>query len=121
MENLYEAERKRRVRRVRFYKVNRGYANSSLPHIGEMKMRELQLMGLVCVCVCERDGGRGARRQSLGTEPGMPSLEAKQEHGEPSREQSHLQRQPPLLVECTVAFCSSAQPRHFFWACLHPM
>lgn len=82
------------MRRVRFHKVNCGYANTSLPHIGEMKMRELQLMGLVCVCV--RDGGRGARRQSLGTEPGMPSLEAKQEHGEPSREQSQLQRQTPL-------------------------
>lgn len=49
-ENLYETERKRRVRRVRFYKVNCGYANASLPHIGEMKMRELGLMGLVCVC-----------------------------------------------------------------------
>lgn len=54
--------------------------------------------------VCVRDGGRGARRQSLGTEPGMPSLEAKQEHGEPSREQSQLQRQPPLLAECAVPF-----------------
>lgn len=46
-ENLYETERKRRVR---FHKVNCGYANASLPHIGEMKMRELRLMGLVCVC-----------------------------------------------------------------------
>lgn len=99
-ENLDETEKKRRVSRVRSYKVNCGYANASLPHIGEMKMRELQLMGLVCVCA--RDGGRGARRQSLGTEPGMPSLEAKQEHGEPSREQSQLQRQPPLLAECAV-------------------
>lgn len=35
------------------------------------------------LCVCVRDGGRGARQQSLGTEPGMPSLQAKQEHGEP--------------------------------------
>lgn len=63
-------------------KVNRGYVNASLPHIGATKMRELQLMGLACVYVRE-DGGRGARRQSLGTEPGMPSLQAKQEHGEP--------------------------------------
>lgn len=35
------------------------------------------------LCVRVSDGGRGARRQSLGTEPGMPSLQAKQEHGEP--------------------------------------
>lgn len=42
----------------------------------------------LCVCVCVRDGGRGARRQSLGTEPGMPSLQAKQEHGEPLGERS---------------------------------
>lgn len=40
------------------------------------------------LCVCVRDGGRGARRQSLGMEPGMPSLQAKQEHGEPSGERS---------------------------------
>ncbi len=40
------------------------------------------------LCVCVRDGGRGARRQSLGTEPGMPSLQAKQEHGEPLGERS---------------------------------
>lgn len=38
--------------------------------------------------MCESMGGRGARRQSLGTEPGMPSLQAKQEHGEPLRERS---------------------------------
>lgn len=35
------------------------------------------------LCVRVSDGGRGARRQSPGTEPGMPSLQAKQEHGEP--------------------------------------
>lgn len=40
------------------------------------------------LCVCVRDGGRGARRQSLGTEPGMPSLQAKQERGEPLGERS---------------------------------
>ncbi|TNN69340.1 hypothetical protein EYF80_020491 [Liparis tanakae] len=40
------------------------------------------------LCACVGDGGRGARRQSLGTEPGMPSLRAKQEHGEPSGERS---------------------------------
>lgn len=41
----------------------------------------LQTTRQACV-LCVRVGGRGARRQSLGTTPGMPSLQAKQEHGE---------------------------------------
>lgn len=47
------------------------------------------------LCVCVRDGGRGARQQSLGTEPGMPSLQAKQEYGEP-------------LGECSLATTAAA-------------
>lgn len=45
----------------------------------------LQTMRQACA-LCVRVGGRGARRQSLGTEPGMPSLQAKQENGEHSGE-----------------------------------
>lgn len=60
-----------------------------------------------------RDGGRGARRQSLGTEPGMPSLEAKQEHGEPSRE---------CLLATTEAAASASRmcsPVAFIYLCSH--
>lgn len=45
----------------------------------------LQTMRQACA-LCVRVGGRGARQQSLGTEPGMPSLQAKQENGEHSGE-----------------------------------
>lgn len=43
-------------RGVDLCKVNCGYVNASLPHIGGTKERGLRLMGLVCVCVCMREG-----------------------------------------------------------------
>lgn len=76
------------------------------------------------VCVRVRDGGRGARRQSLGTEPGMPLLRAKQEHGEPrgcKLASNHSLLAPATaMAECAVPFAlvrnrtaSSASPK---WA-----
>lgn len=64
----------------------RGCVNASLPLTVPLKRRGvLQTMRQACA-LCVRIGGRGARRQSLGTEPGMPSLQAKQENGEHSGE-----------------------------------
>lgn len=58
------------------------------------------------LCVCVRDGGRGARRQSLGTEPGMPSLQAKQEHGEPLGER--LLATPAAAAATATAECAAS-------------
>lgn len=64
----------------------RGCVNASLPLTVPLKRRGvLQTMRQACT-LCVRVGGRGARQQSLGTEPGMPSLQAKQENGEHSGE-----------------------------------
>lgn len=58
------------------------------------------------LCVCVRDGGRGARRQSLGTEPGMPSLQAKQEHGEPLGERSLATTAAAAAAATATAECA---------------
>lgn len=64
----------------------RGCVNASLPLTVPLKRRGvLQTMRQACA-LCVRVGGRGARQQSLGTEPGIPSLQAKQENGEHSGE-----------------------------------
>lgn len=74
------------------------------------------------MCVRVRDGGRGARRQSLGTEPGMPLLRAKQEHGEPRgcklASNHSLLALATAMAECAIPFAlvrnrtaSSASPK----------
>lgn len=72
--------------------------------------------GVWFVCVCVRDGGRGARRQSLGTEPGMPSLQAKQEHGEPLGERS-LATTAAAAAAAATAMAECAAPSAFLHNC----
>lgn len=97
----------------RMCKVSSRYVNASLSHIwAAMKMREPQPTG-AGLCVCARDGGRGARRQSLGTEPGMPLLWAKQEAWWAPRVKALLAsaacEQPPLPWQNVSA---AAPPPH---------
>lgn len=71
------------------------------------------------LCACVRDGGRGARRQSLGMEPGMPSLQAKQEHGEPSGERSLATTAvaATAMAECaalSALLCNDTLGQHSF-------
>lgn len=94
VQNRVDMERKRRVNMCRMNNQSHSWSCwtckcLTAPHWrNEDKGAANDGAGL-CICVWEM-GGRGARRQSLGTEPGMPSQQAKQGDGEQSGNGSPL-------------------------------